>query len=76
MKVKKSLENRIRGWFPQEPNMIAKSLQVNNEYKQQPQIISSEYKTSATKAAGKTALLWIILGYGFFTFSFLFSLER
>jgi hypothetical protein len=60
MNVKKSLENLIRGWFPKEPTMITKSLQVNNEYKQPPQIIPPQYNASATKIAGGFAIFWIL----------------
>jgi hypothetical protein len=73
MTLKKSLENRIRGWFPQEPTVIAKSLQVNNEYKQPPQIIHPQYNVSATRIVGGFAVFWIIL-FGLWFLMF-FNLE-
>ena len=73
MTVKKSLENRIRGWFPQEPTMIITRLKVNHEYKQPPQIIPLGYNASATKLAGGFAVFYIILfGLLFLTYSFNF----
>jgi hypothetical protein len=67
MTVKKSLENRIRCWFPQEATMISTRLIVNHENKQPPLIIPPEYNVSATKLAGGFAVLWIIL-FGFIIF--------
>jgi hypothetical protein len=59
----------IRGWFPQEPLTISTRLKVNNENRQPPLIIPPEYKISATKVAGATAIFWIILySSTFFTF--------
>ncbi|GEM_PF-2590366 len=69
MTVKKSLENRIRGWFPQEPRMIVRTrLNVDSDKKQPPLMIPPEYTVSATKAAVVFAVFWIIL-YGFFSFT-------
>jgi hypothetical protein len=65
MNVKKILESRIRGWFPHEPSLITKGLQVNNEYKQPPQIIPPRYNASATKLLGGYTIFWIIF-YGYF----------
>lgn len=74
MNVKKSLENRIRGWLPKEPYLISTRVKVDCETKQQPPIIPSGYNLSATKVAGAFAIFWIIL-YGFTSFTFL-NLER
>ena len=60
MTVKKNLENRIRGWFPQEPTMISARLKVNHEYKQPPLIIPPQYNASATKIAGGFAVFRIL----------------
>ncbi len=74
MNVKKNLENRIRGWFPQEPHMISTKVKVNYENRQQPLIIPPEYHVNATKATGVFAIFWII-PVGFITFTIL-NLER
>lgn len=67
MTTKKTLENRIRGWFPQEQTMINTRLKVNHEYKQPPLVIPSEYKVSATKLLGGLTIFFIIFyGYMFF----------
>ena len=68
MNVKKSLENRIRGWFPQEPYAISTRLKVNHENKQPPLIIPLEYKVSTTKFLGGFAVFWIVF-YGYIFFS-------
>jgi hypothetical protein len=67
MNAKKSLENRIRGWFPQEP-ILKKTFQVqsvrvkaDSEPKQPPLIISPWSNTSAKKVAGGVIVLWIII---------------
>ena len=74
MNVKKNLQNRIRGWFPQEPYTVSTRLNADYENKQPLLIIPSEYTVSATKFAGIFAILWIIL-YGFISFTLL-NLER
>jgi hypothetical protein len=68
MTVKKSLENRIRGWFPQELTMISTRLLVNHENKQPPRIILPEYKVSTTKLFAGLTIFWIIF-YGCIFFS-------
>ncbi len=62
MNVKKSLENRIRGWFPQESvhDMVNTRFQVTHEKKQPPLIIPPQYNMSATKIAGGFAIFWIL----------------
>jgi|WetSurMetagenome_2_1015567.scaffolds.fasta_scaffold47727_3 hypothetical protein len=74
MTVKKTLQNRIRGWFPQEPCIVNTRLKVNHENKQPPLIIPSEYKVSATKYAGVFAIFWITFSV-FMFFNFV-NLER
>lgn len=69
--VVKSLRNRVRGWFPQEPYMISTRVKVKLETKQSPPlIIPPQYKVSATKVAGAFAVFWIIF-YGFILFTIL-----
>ena len=70
MNVKKSLENRIRGWFPKEPYIISTRLNVDYETKKPPQVIPPEYKVSATKVVGAIAIFWTIL-YGYISFTIL-----
>jgi hypothetical protein len=72
MTSKKTLENRIRGWFPKEPAMISKRFNVYHESKQPPLMIPSNYKLSATKFAGAFAIYWIIF-YGFIFYFVFFS---
>jgi hypothetical protein len=73
MTIKKSLENRIRGWFPQEPNLIRTQVKKEDKFeyetkKQPPVIPSGEINFSATKFAGATAIFLIFLyGFVFFT---------
>ena len=74
MNAKRSLQNRIRGWLPQEPHMISTRFKVEHENKQPLLMIPPEYKISATKVAGAFAVFWIIL-YGFMFFTSL-NLER
>ena len=74
MNVKKSLESRIRGWFPQEPSRISMSCKVEFEAKNPPPMIRSDFTLSATKFAGALTIFYIIF-YGFIDFSFP-SLER
>ncbi len=78
MTVKKTLQNRIRGWFPQEPYRISTRIKVDYENIHQPPIIMPNYKVSATKAAGLLAIFWIII-YGIldgFVFSSSYNLEK
>jgi hypothetical protein len=74
MTAKKSLENRIRGWFPQEPTMFGTRLKADYENTRYPPTIPSGYNVSATKTAGIFAIFWILL-YMFQSFTFL-NLER
>lgn len=67
MTVKKSLENRIRGWFPKEPYLISTRVKVDCETKQQPPIIPSGYNVSSTKLLAGLTIFWIIF-YGYFFF--------
>jgi hypothetical protein len=64
MTAKKSLENRIRGWFPQEPTMFRTRLKVDYENKRQPPIIPPGYTLSSTRVAAIVAIFYIII-YGF-----------
>ena len=68
--VAKSLRNRVRGWFPQEPYIISRQIRqvkVDHETKQPPLMIPPQYKVSATKTAGIMLIYWIIL-YGFISY--------
>jgi hypothetical protein len=64
MTIKKSLENRIRGWLPQEPYRISTRIKVDYENTHQPPIIMPNHNVSAAKVAGVGAILLIIV-YGF-----------
>jgi hypothetical protein len=70
MTIKKTLHNRIRGWFPHEPYLLSTQVkvdcEVNNEIKHPPPMIPQDYTVSATKTARNVAVLWIFL-YGFFS---------
>jgi hypothetical protein len=68
MTIKRSLENRIRGWLPHEPTMISTRLKVNHEYMQPPPIIPPENKVSVKKQEGVFAIFFIIF-YGLFFFT-------
>ena len=70
MTFKRSLENRIRGWFPKEPYMISTRTNIDYETKKPPLVIPPEYKVSATKVAGAFAIFWTML-YGYFSFTIL-----
>jgi hypothetical protein len=66
MTAKKTLENRIRGWFPQEPYRI--NTKVNSELgferNKSPLTIPLGYNLSATKVAGAQAVfLTLILAF-------------
>jgi hypothetical protein len=75
MKERKSLQSRIRGWFPQEPRMMVSArLNVDSEKKQPPLMIPPEYKVSTTKVAVVFAVFWIIF-YGFM-FCTIIDLDR
>ena len=64
MNVKKSLENRIRGWFPKEPYLISTRFKLANENKQPPLVIPPGYNNRATKVAEVMAIMWAgILGF-------------
>ncbi len=77
MKVKKTLENRIRGWFPQEPYLLNTQVKVECEVKiktkQPPFMIRQDYTGSATKIALTVAILWILIYC--FTSLIVFSLQ-
>jgi hypothetical protein len=75
MNVKRSLENRIRGWLPHEPTMISTRLKVNHELEQPPPIIPPDNKVSYTKIFGVYAIL-IIVVYGFMAFFTTFDQGR
>jgi hypothetical protein len=62
MNVKKSLELRIRGWFPQEPRLIGMCVKASPEVKQQPLVIPPEYDLSATLLTGVSAILFGFMG--------------
>jgi hypothetical protein len=73
MNVKKSLENRIHGWFPKEPYLISTRVKVDCETKQPPLMIPPEYNVTATKTAAYGAIIWTF--FYFFTSFLLLSLE-
>jgi|WetSurMetagenome_2_1015567.scaffolds.fasta_scaffold87295_2 hypothetical protein len=75
MTPKKSLENRIRGWFPKEPYLVSNRLNLDYETKKPSKVIPSEYKVSTTKVAGAGAIFWIIL-YGFLVLYSVNSINR
>jgi hypothetical protein len=58
MTLKKSLENRIRGWFPKEPYLISTRFNLTTENKQPPLVIPSGYNTRAAKVAKINAIMW------------------
>ena len=64
MTVKKTLQNRIQGWFPQEPYRISTRINLNYENKRQPPIIPPGYTLSSTRVAAIVAIFYIII-YGF-----------
>jgi hypothetical protein len=66
MTVKKSLDNRIRGWLPKDPLSIGTSVKINVEPKQQPIVIPSGFNLSATTFAGISAVIYTFLAL-FFT---------
>lgn len=78
MNAKRSLKNRIRGWFPQEPT-LKKPLQfqggrvkVESDIKPQSIVIPPGYNVSATKTAGLQSIYFTVLGFFFvYIFSFL-----
>jgi Na+-driven multidrug efflux pump len=74
MTLKKSLENRIRGWFPHESTLISARLMVNHEYKQPPPKIQIDYRESATSAVKTTVFSGIIL-YGLVISLLFFTLQ-
>jgi hypothetical protein len=63
MTFKENLQNRVRGWFPQEPYRISNKIKVHacSEHKQPPLAIPLGYDLSATKWAGCYAVFWISL---------------
>jgi hypothetical protein len=68
MTIKKSLENRIRGWLPYEPYLTRTLVRQDCETKHlPPTIISPDYNLSATIHAGAYAVFFILL-YGFLLF--------
>lgn len=66
--MKRSLENRLRGWFPQEPYLFSRNCRVETSLKKPPLMIRPEYTVSATKFMGLLAIFWIVF-YGFLFFS-------
>jgi hypothetical protein len=56
MNVRRSLENRLRGWFPQEPYLFSRGCNVVAGVKNPPLKIRQEYTNSATKNAGVLAI--------------------
>ncbi len=69
MRAKETLQNRIRGWFPQEPCRTSRYCKVEFEAKNPPLMIRSDFTLSATKFAGALTIFYIIF-YGFIDFSF------
>jgi hypothetical protein len=76
--VKRTLENRIRGWFPHEPLLISGNCRVKYEVKNPPLMIP-EYTTSLTTNTAKFVLLWGIaygvLFFGIFGNSFFYDIS-
>lgn len=72
MTFKKSLENRIRGWFPEEPQLPNRApSKINFQINQQPQPPTNHYRVdtaSATKFMGFQTIIWTL-------FSFLFIVQ-
>jgi hypothetical protein len=62
--VKKTLQNRIQGWFPQETYRISTRINLNYENKRQPPIIPPGYTLNSTRVAAIVAIFYIII-YGF-----------
>jgi hypothetical protein len=68
------LQNRIRGWFPQEPilkitfQVQRARVKVDSETKQPPLLIPSGYTVSTTKMLGALTIFWIVV-YGFLFFN-------
>ena len=66
MNVKKSLENRIRGWFPKEPTLLSAQVkvncEVNIEIKNPPPKIPQGYTIGATKNARTSTIGWMFYG--------------
>jgi hypothetical protein len=76
MKNRNNLQERIRGWFPQEP-ILKKTFQVqsvrvkaDSEPKQSPLVISPWSNTNAKKVVGGSIVLWIIYSSIFFSMTF------
>jgi hypothetical protein len=66
MNQKKGLQNRIRGWFPQDPYKISISCKVENEVKNPPLMIPPRFKTSLMKSILATAIIWgLVYGIGY-----------
>ena len=60
--MKKIIESKIMGWFPQEPCQIIIGTKEDNENEQHPLVIPSGYNLSTTLIARLTAVFWAILG--------------
>ena len=61
MNVKRSLESRVRGWFPAEPYLVSTTrVKVAYVTRQKSLIIPPDYTWSATKYAVVIAAIWII----------------
>jgi hypothetical protein len=61
MNVKRTLQNRIRGWFPTEPYLINRRIKVDTEPKQPPLVIPTLSNTSATTNTAVSTIFWIFL---------------
>lgn len=70
MNVKRSLENRLRGWMPKESFSICTPAKISAEPSQQPVVIPSGFTLSATTWAGISAFIYTFLAL-FFTMSIL-----
>ena len=68
MDIKKTLESRIRGWFPKDPSLLSTQVKadcgLDKEIRLPPLMISQDYTISATNTARNIAILWIFM-YGF-----------
>jgi hypothetical protein len=60
---RKSLEKRIRGWFPKEPILISSHVKVKAGFEttQPPWVIPRGYDVGATKVAGAYAIFWTVI---------------
>jgi hypothetical protein len=70
MNVKRSLENRFRGWFPQEPYLFSRGCRVDAEVKNPPLMIPQDYNLRATRDFVSMGKIWVIIFAGYLLFFF------